>query len=195
MRSAFLREARLTTRKALLAFTVCIAGALSPLPSYAFENLTHAGVRLRVGDERVLGKEQLESFSEYDVWASFRLPGEAYSASGWGVGSRLLASAGIFQGAGVNALVVSVLPVLAFGSQDGRFSVDLGAGLALLSRTVYGQQDFGGYLQAALTFGASIPLYQRFGLGYRFMHYSDGGIYGSDTIGVDFHMLELNYRF
>ena len=157
--------------------------------------MTHAGVRLRVGDERVLGKEQLESFSEYDVWASLRLPGKAYGASGWGVGSRLLASVGIFQGAGVNALVVSVLPVLAFGSQDGRFSVDLGAGLALLSRTVYGQQNFGGHLQGAMTFGASIPLYQRFGLGYRFMHYSDAGLHGSDTIGVDFHMLELNYRF
>ena len=157
--------------------------------------MTHAGVRLRVGDERVLGKEQLESFSEYDVWASIRLPGAAYGASGWGVGSRLLASAGIFQGAGVNALVVSLLPLLAFGTQDGRFSVDLGAGLALLSRSVYGQQDFGGYLQGAMTVGVGIPLYQRFGLGYRFMHYSDAGLYGSDTIGVDFHMIELSYRF
>ena len=53
----------------------------------------------------------------------------------------------------------------------------------------------GGPVQAALTLGVSVPVYERFAVGYRFMHYSDGGAYGSDTIGADFHMLELSYRF
>ena len=90
---------------------------------------------------------------------------------------------------------MSVLPVLALGSEDGRFTVDFGAGLALLSRSKFGKQDFGGLLQGALTFGVGIPIYRRFGLGYRFMHYSDAGVYGYDTIGADLHNIELSYRF
>jgi hypothetical protein len=106
-----------------------------------------------------------------------------------------LASAGVLEGADKTALVVSAIPILAFGSQDGRFTGDLGAGLALLSKHRYAQQDFGGPLQFALTFGVGVPLYRRVGVGYRFLHYSDAGAYGPDTIGADFHMLELIYRF
>ena len=143
----------------------------------------------------MLGKEQRADFHEYDLWASLRLPLQRYAASGWGLGTRLLASAGLFRGAGTNALVVSALPVLVFGSQDGRYTVDMGAGVALLSRSEYGQQDFGGPVQAALTAGIGIPLYGRVGAGYRFMHYSDAGAYGDHTIGADLHMLELSYRY
>jgi hypothetical protein len=99
------------------------------------------------------------------------------------------------QGAGKTALVVSAIPVRAFGSQDGRFTFDLGAGLALISEHRFADQDFGGALQAALTLGATVPLYRRIGIGYRFQHYSDAGAYGSRTIGADFHMLEFTYRF
>ena len=111
------------------------------------------------------------------------------------MGTRLLTSAGYLEGAGAGALVVSVLPVVALGTRDGKFTVDLGAGVAVLSQSKFGQQDFGGPVQAALTFGVGIPLYQRFGVGYRFMHYSDGGAYGPNTIGADLHTVELIYRF
>jgi hypothetical protein len=106
-----------------------------------------------------------------------------------------LTSVGVLQGAGKTALVASVIPVLALGRQDGRLTVDLGAGLALLSKHRYAQQDYGGPLQFALTFGVGVPLYQRVGLGYRYLHYSDAGAYGPYTIGADFHMIELIYRF
>jgi len=157
--------------------------------------LLSVGVRGRVGEKRVLGKEAPESFRAYDVVATFRLPWQRYSASGWGVGTRMLTSAGVLQGAGETALVVSAIPVVAFGSQDGRFTFDFGAGLALVSEHRFAQQDFGGPLQGALTFGAGIPLYRQFGVGYRFQHYSDAGAYGPDSIGVDFHMVEFTYRF
>ena len=91
--------------------------------------------------------------------------------------------------------MVSALPLVAFGTRDGRFTVDLGAGVAVLSQTKFGQADFGGSVQGALTFGVSIPLYQRFGVGYRFMHYSDMGAHGPNTVGADLHMVELIYRF
>ncbi len=94
------------------------------------------------------------------------------------MGTRVLTSAGYLEGAGSGALVVSVLPVVALGTRDGRFTVDLGAGVAVLSQSNFANQDFGGPVQGALTFGVGVPVYKRFGVGYRFMHYSDWGAYG-----------------
>jgi hypothetical protein len=184
------------TPKALLALMVGVACVLAPVPSHASDiDLVHAGVRWRTSNRHVLGKVEPERFREYDVWATVRLAWESYSASGWGVGTRLLTSAGLFRGAGTNALVVSALPMIALGSRDGRFTFDVGVGLAVLSKSKYGRQDFGGILQASLTSGIGIPIYRRFGAGYRFMHYSDAGVFGSHTIGADLHMLDLTYRF
>ena len=178
---------------ALTIFVLCV---FAPWPSHAADlELLSVGVRARVGEKTVLGKEQPESFREYDVVASIQLPWKCQSPSGWGVGARLLTSVGVLQGADKTGLVASVIPVLALGRLDGRLTVELGAGLALLSKHRYAQQDFGGYLQFALTFGVGVPLYQRVGLGYRYLHYSDAGAHGPDTIGADFHMIELIYRF
>lgn len=179
-----------------LALTILVLCILVPWPSRAGDlDLMSVGLRARVGEKRVLGTEAPESFREYDVVASIRLPWDGDSASGWGVGTRLLASAGVLQGADKTALVVSLIPVIAFGSHDRRFTVDFGAGLALISERRYAQQDFGGPLQGALTFGVGVPLYRRVGVGYRFLHYSDAGAYGPNSIGVDFHMVEFIYRF
>lgn len=173
------------------------AGAAGPLPAAASESSTlHSlSARVRVGGERVIGVEQPERFEELDLAATWRLPWSRYGVSGWGGELRALTSVGWMQGARDGALVVSALPLLALGSQDGRYTVDAGLGLAALSRHRFEQQDFGGYVQFALTFGASVPVYRRLGLGYRFMHYSDAALHGEDTIGADFHMVELSYRF
>ena len=178
-----------------LSLIILTSGILAPLPGSAADlELLSVGIRARVGEKRVLGEEQPDSFREYDVIASLQLPWESYFCSGWGVSTRLLASAGVLRGADKTALVASVIPVLAFGRQDG-FLFDTGAGVAILSRHRYAQQDLGGHLQFALTAGISIPLYRRLGLGYRYLHYSDAGVYGADTIGTDFHMVEVSYRF
>jgi hypothetical protein len=65
----------------------------------------------------------------------------------------------------------------------------------MLSKQRFGTQDFGGPFQFALTLGAGIPLSEQLGLGYRYLHYSDAGIYGPHTTGADIHMIELTYRF
>ena len=134
-------------------------------------------------------------FEAFDAVATFKLPWGLYSESGWGAGLRLMASAGAFRGEGETALAVSVTPLLAFGSQDGRFTFDLGCGGALLSEHQFGTQDFGAPFQFTLTMGAHVPLYKRLGVGYRFLHYSDAGINGDHTTGADFHMVEFTYRF
>ena len=182
--------------KVALVLTSLVLCGLAPWPSQAEDlNSLSIGVRASVAQGRVLGDEQPEAFREYDVFASIRLPWERYHPSGWGVGTRLLVSAGVLQGEQNNAFAFSFIPVLAVGSQDGRFVLDLGVGGALLSRHTFEKQDYGGHFQFAVTAGASVPLYRRLGVGYRFMHYSDATLQGTHTTGADFHMVELIYRF
>jgi hypothetical protein len=169
---------------------------LAPWPSRAEDlRLLSFGMRAGVTGTDVLGDVAPESFEAFDAVATFKLPWGLYSESGWGGGTRLMASAGAFRGAGETALAVSLIPVLALGSQDGRFTFDLGIGGALLSKHRFGPQDFGGPFQIAVTLGASVPLYERLGVGYRFLHYSDAGINGPHTTGADLHMIEFIYRF
>lgn len=169
---------------------------LAPDQSYSEDlKLQSLSMRARVSEKTLLGDDAPEDFEEYDLSANFELPWKSYSTSGWGMGTRLMASAGILRGAGENALVVSLIPELTLGSEDGRFILDLGAGGALFSRHRFGTQDYGGPFQFALTVGVGVPLYKNLGLGYRFLHYSDAGVNGSDTTGADFHMIEFSYRF
>ena len=169
---------------------------LVPAPSYSEEmRLLNLSFRARVSGATTLGEQQPEEFDEYDLAANFGLPWLRYPSSGWGVSTRLMASVGILRGGGENGLVVSLIPGVALGSEDGRFFLDIGAGGALLSRYRFGTQDYGGPFQFALTVGAGFPLYKRLGLGYRFLHYSDAGVNGPDTIGADFHMIEFSYWF
>lgn len=159
------------------------------------QGLLSVSIRATISSLDVVGDAASEEFSEYGVAANVRLPWAWYSQSGWGAGTRLLASAGVLYGAGQTALVVSLIPLVALGSQDGKFTFDMGAGGALLSSHHFGTQDFGGCFQFALTVGAGVPLFHRFGLGYRYLHYSDAGINGPHTTGADLHMLELTHRF
>lgn len=185
-------RAGIVLRLALLGLVLCI---LAPWPSRAEElRLLSVGIRARVLETTIIGDTPPESFLEYDALVNFGLPWRRYSRSGWGAGTRLMASAGALRGARKTGLVISLVPLLALGSQDGRFTLDMGAGGALLSRQRFGTQDYGGPFQFALTLGAGVPLNKHLGLGYRFMHYSDAGINGSNTTGADFHMVEFTYR-
>lgn len=182
---------------AVMPFVLCV---FAPSPSRASDfELLSVGVRVRFSEMQVLGKNQKESFRGSDLVFTNRLPGlpwEGQVVSGWQIGARLLTSLGVIQGEeGHSAPLVSAIPVLAYVKQDGGIKVDFGAGLALFGKSVYARQDFGGALQFALTVGFSVPIHERIGVGYRFQHYSDGHAYGGDSIGVDFHMLELSYRF
>jgi len=176
----------------LLSLIGCL---LAPRLSHSEDlRLLSLSMRARVSGATVLGEQQPEEFQEYDVAANLGLPWERYFTSGWGVGTRLMASAGIMRGGEETALVVSLIPQLTLGSEDGRFTLDFGAGGALISRHRFGTQDYGGPFQFALTVGVGVTPYKKLGLGYRFLHYSDAGVNGPDTIGADFHMIELSYR-
>ena len=173
-----------------------LSSLFTPSLSYAEEiSLQSLSMRARFSEATVLGKDSPESFEAYDVSANFTLPWKNYSDSGWGVGTRLMASAGILRGNEEDALVGSLIPELTLGSEDERYILDLGIGGALLSRHRFEEQDYGGAFQFALTAGVTVPIYKKLQIGYRFMHYSDGAVHGSDTTGVDLHMIEFGYRY
>ena len=159
--------------------------------SFQFQSIS---IRTRFSEETILGRDAPEEFEAYDFSANFSLPWEDYSSSGWGFGTRLMTSAGLLRGVGKNAFVISAVPELTFGTEDQRFVLDAGAGGALFSRYRFGDQNYGGAFQFALTMGVSVPLYKQINVGYRFLHYSDAALYGPSSIGADFHMIELSYR-
>ena len=184
--------ARILNRGLCILLVLCIFS----WPSHAEDlRLLSIGIRAGVTGVDVLGDETPGEYEAFDAVATFTLPWGLYSESGWGAGLRLMTSAGAFRGEGETALVVSLIPLLALGSQDGRFTFELGAGGALLSEHQFGTHDFGGPFQFALTMGVTVPLYKRLGVGYRFLHYSDAGINGDHTTGADLHMIEFTYRF
>jgi hypothetical protein len=168
---------------------------LTPGPGHADEvRLLNVGVRGGVDGVNVFGGDEKEHFQQYDVFATATLPWGWYGESGWGLSSRLMGTAGVLLGAGEAGFVGALVPVLAFGPRDSPLSLDAGVGAAILTRTKFGVQDFGGALQVVLTFGLRVPVYRGFGVGYRMQHLSDAKIY-DDGRGADLHMLELTYTF
>ena len=160
--------------------------------------VTLESFQLRGGfsDGSPIGEEQREKFYQGDAALSARLPWEWDIGSGWLFRMRALGSAGVLKGGQDASGVFTIVPLdVAFGRKDGLVTIDMGAGGALLTRHTFGSQDFGGLFQFVWTFGITSRFVGPFGAGYHFQHYSDATIYGSDSRGVDLHLLELIYWF
>jgi hypothetical protein len=141
------------------------------------------------------GSDRNGAVDRVDVFGSWRTPYAWEFTPGWDIGARLNASVGVIRSQGEFGAVGTFVPTLAIGDTGNVFSFELGAGAALFSKWEYGTvEDFGGPLQLVLDVGVNYRVYKRFGLGYRFQHWSDAGIYGAKR-GVDMHMLEFSYRY
>jgi hypothetical protein len=120
---------------------------------------------------------------------------ERYGESGWGVGTRVLTTAGVLKAAGETAFIGTFVPGIAFGPKDGRLSLEVGGGIALLSEYKFGNQNLGGPFQFVWDIGVRGGVMRNIGAGYWFQHLSDATIYGSQSRGFDLHMVELSYRY
>jgi hypothetical protein len=172
-----------------------LAGLVPGRAEAAGYELRSLSAEYRFAEQDVVGEKTPESFREYAVRATIGSPLEYGWAPNFVIAPRVLGSVGVFEGPAATAAVVSLVPLLAVGTRDGRYTLDGGLGLALLSEHHYGRQDFGGPAQFALTAGLQLPVYRRFGFQYRFMHYSDAGAYGPETVGADLHLAGVVYRF
>lgn len=140
--------------------------------------------------------DKASAMDRVDMFWSWRSPYAWEFTPGWDVSVRMNASVGALRGQGETGGVGTLVPTLAIGDTGNNFAFEAGAGLGLFTRWEFGDvEDFGGPLQFILDLGLSYRLFEHFGIGYRFQHWSDGGIHGSDNRGVEMHMLELSYRF
>jgi hypothetical protein len=178
----------------ILGFTT----ALCATPSFAGDiALLSIGPRIGFGEKiPFMGKEQKHYFHLYDVAAIIKLPWSwPLGASTWSVDTRLIASAGLLTGGNESGLIMTAVPVLALSGWKGLVTFDTGVGAGLFSNHTFGVQDFGGPAQIVATVGAQVSPFSHTSAGIRIQHFSDAGLYGTSSLGVDMYIVELGYRF
>ncbi|MBC7839413.1 MAG: acyloxyacyl hydrolase [Nitrospiraceae bacterium] len=178
----------------MLGFTA----GLCATPSYAGDiTLVSIGPRIGFGEKiPFMGKEQKYYFHLYDVAATIKRPWSwPLGESTWSVDTRLLTSAGLLTGGNESGLIMTAVPVLALSGWKGLLTLDAGVGAGLFSNHTFGVQDFGGPVQIVATLGAQVSPFSHTYAGVRIQHFSDAGLNGSSSLGVDMYIAELGYRF
>ena len=159
--------------------------------------LLSIGPRIGFGEKvPLMGKEAKYYFHLYDVAAVIRLPWSwPLGESTWSLETRLIASAGLLTGANESGLMMTAVPDLALSGWDGLVTFDTGVGAGFFSNHTFGVQDFGGPVQIIATAGVRVNPFSHAFAGFRAQHFSDAGLYGSSSLGVDMYIMELGYRF
>ena len=148
------------------------------------------------GKSPLLGKEQKYFFHMTDVAAVFKLPWSwPLGGNSWSLETRLITSAGLLTAAGESGLMMTVVPELALSGWKGLVTFDAGAGAGFFSNYKFGAQYFGGPVQIVATSGIRVNPFPHAYTGFRVQHFSDAGLYGPTSLGVDMYIVELGYRF
>ena len=90
---------------------------------------------------------------------------------------------------------MTVVPELALSGWEGLVTFDAGAGPGFFSNYKFGMQDFGGPVQIVATLGVRVNPFSHAYAGFRAQHFSDAGLYGPSSLGVDMYIVEVGYRF
>ena len=159
--------------------------------------LLSIGPRVGFGEKvPLMGKEQKYYFHLYDVAAVIKLPWSwPLGESTWNLETRLITSAGLLTAAGESGLMMTIVPELALSGWGGLVTFDAGAGAGFFSNYTFGVQDFGGPVQIVATSGIRVNPFPHAYAGFRLQHFSDAGLYGPSSLGVDMYIVELGYRF
>ncbi len=175
-----------------------ITTTLCAAPSFAGDiTLLSIGPRIGFGEKiPFMGKEQKHYFHLYDVAAIIKLPWSwPLGGDTWGLETRLIASTGLLTGGNESGLMMTAVPVLALSGWKGLVTFDAGVGAGLFSNHTFGVQDFGGTAQIVTIMGVRIDPFSHAYTGFRIQHFSDAGLYGTSSLGVDMYIAELGYRF
>ena len=178
----------------ILGFT----SALCATPSIAGGiALLSIGPRIGFGEKvPFMGKEQKHYFHLYDVAAIIKLPWSwPLGESMWSIDTRLTASAGLLTGGNESGLMMTAIPGLALSGWKGLVTLDVGVGAGFFSNHTFGTQDFGGPVQIVATSGVHVSPFSHTYAGVRIQHFSDAGLNGPSSLGVDMYIAELGYRF
>jgi hypothetical protein len=179
----------------LAALPVLVGPAVSPAKAGDLR-LETLSLRAGFSGVRVIGDNQPNYFNQFDLALTARLPWEKEIGTDWVLGTRILASAGVLSESQETPGLFTLVPFyVLFGRKDGLVSIDMGVGGALVTDYKFDGQNFGGPFQFVWTFGITSRFAGPFGAGYHFHHFSDAGMYGDDSRGVDIHLFELIYWF
>jgi len=91
--------------------------------------------------------------------------------------------------------MMTVVPGLGLNGWNGLVTFDAEAGAGFFSNYTFGTQDFGGPVQIVWTAGVRVNPFSHAYAGFRVQHFSDAGLYGPSSRGVDMYIPELGYRF
>jgi hypothetical protein len=189
---------RYNRRPRLLKLLLCLwFSSVICAPSFAGAMaLLSIGPRISFSEKvPFMGKEQKYYFHLYDVAAVIKLPWSwRLGESMWGLDTRLLASAGLLTAANESGLMITAVPGIALNGWEGLVTFDIGLGAGFFSNHTFGVQDFGGPVQIVATMGAQVSPFAHTYAGFRIQHFSDAGLYGSSSLGVDMYIAELGYR-
>ena len=174
-----------------LILALCLSTVLCT-PSLAEDMaLLSIGPRIGFGEKiPLMGKEQKYYFHLTDVAAVIKLPWSwPLGGSQWSLETRLITSAGLLTAAGESGLMMTVVPGLALSGWKGLVTFDAGAGAGFFSNYKFGMQNFGGPVQIVATVGVRINPFSHAYTGFRVQHFSDAGLYGSSSLGVDMYIV------
>lgn len=159
--------------------------------------LLSIGPRIGFGEKvPLMGKEQQYYFHLTDVAAVIKLPwSRPLGESTWSLETRLIASAGLLTGANESGLMMTAVPDLALNGWEELVTFDAGVGAGFFSNHKFGMQNFGGPVQIVATMGVRVNPLSHAYTGFRVQHFSDAGLYGLSSLGVDMYIIELGYRF
>ena len=77
----------------------------------------------------------------------------------------------------------------------GTCPCDGGAGAEFYSNYTFGVQGFGGAVHIVATMVVRVNPFSHAYTGLRLQHFSDIGLHGSSSLGVDMNIVKLGYRF
>ena len=135
-----------------------------------------------------------EDFVQVEAFVTYLSPWDLTFGSGWILDTTLSGSAGVLNGGGDTGFIATLGPGLMLRNEKGRFALFGGVSPTLMSQHEYGVEDFGGVFQFTSYIGLSFLFTDHFGIGYRFQHMSNAGIYDENP-GLDMNMFILKYRF
>ena len=147
------------------------------------------GLRGGVNDNR-----NDEDFEQYEAFTTWKLPWLRQWDSGWALGTYLEANAGVLSGGGTTAFVGSIGPGLYISGLKDMVEISMGINPTIISKHKFGDDNLGGPIQFTSHIGLNLILTNRYSIGYRLQHMSNGVLYEHNP-GLNTHMIEAGYRF
>jgi hypothetical protein len=174
----------------LLLLIVSIGVVYPGQGSAAEPGFTAIGIRVGIP-----AKTKHEYFHQYEAFAVYALPWDWRTDSGWGAALQVNASAGALYGGGETGFIGAIGPGLVLDKGGKGLALDLGPNFVIMDQRKFGEQDFGGRMLYMAHVGLTYRFDSGLGLGYRYQHMSNGGVYGRSNPGLDLHMAAVSWNF